>query len=82
MYLCIKKSGDEKEVNYVHPVDWINSKGKTQKSKIQINAEFFMGTLITETREGKEGIWLFFKDPVKQEQTCYQEDTFEIDSVQ
>ena len=48
----------KKGVNYVHPVDWINSKGETQKSNIKINAELFIGTLFTETREAKEGIWL------------------------
>ena len=35
------------------------------------------------TREANEGTWLYFKDPLKQEQTLlYQGDTFEIDSVQ
>ena len=48
-----------------------------------INAEIFMGTLFIETREANEGTWLYFKDPLKQEQTLlYQADTFEIDSVQ
>ena len=48
-----------------------------------INAETFMGTLFIETREVKERTWLYFKDPLKQEQILlYQGDTFEIDSVQ
>ena len=49
------KGGDEKGVNYVYPVDWINPKGETQKSNIMINAEIFMGTLFIETREANEG---------------------------
>ena len=77
------KGGDEKGVNYVYPVEWINLKSQTQKGNIMINAEFFMGTLFIETREAIEGIWLHFKDPLTQEQTLlYQGDTFEIDSVQ
>ena len=77
------KGGNEKGVNYVYPVDWINPKGETQKGNIMINAEIFMGTLFIETREANEGTWLYFKDPLKQEQTLlYQGDTFEIDSVQ
>ena len=77
------KGGDEKRVNYVYPVEWINPKGETQNRNIMINAEIFLGTLFIETRETNEGIWLYFKDPVKQEQTLlYQGDTFEIDSVQ
>ena len=60
----------------------INPKGETQKTNIMINAEIFMGTLFIETREAIEGTWLYFKDPLKQEQTLlYQGDTFEIDSV-
>ena len=48
-----------------------------------INAEIFMGTLFTDTREANEGTWLYFKDPMKREQTLlYQGDTFEIDSIQ
>ena len=78
-----KKGGDEKGVNYVYPVDRINPKGESPKCNIMINAEIFMGTLFTETREANEGTWLYFKDPLKQEQTLlYQGDTFEIDSVQ
>ena len=77
------KGGDEKRVNSVYPVDWINPKGETQKGNIMINAEIFMRTLFIETREANEGTWLYFKDPLKQEQTLlYQGDTFEIDSVQ
>ena len=39
--------------------------------------------MFIETRETTEGIWLFFKEPLKQEQTLiYQGDTFELDSVQ
>ena len=77
------KGGDEKGVNYVYPVDWINTKGETQKSNIMTNAENVMGSLFIETREANEGTWLYFKDPLKQEQTLlYQGDTFEIDSVQ
>ena len=58
-------------------------KGETQKVYIMINAEIFMRTLFIETREAKEGTWLYFKDPLKQEQTLlYQGDTFEIKSVQ
>ena len=76
------KGGDEKRVNNVYPVDWINPKGETQKGNIMINAEIFLGTLFIETREANEGTWLYFKDPLKQEQTLlYQGDTFEIDSV-
>ena len=71
------KGGDEKGMNYVYPVDWINPKVETQKSDIMINAEIFMGTLFIETREANEGTRLFFKDPLKQEQTLlYQGDTF------
>ena len=70
-------------MNYVYPVDWINPKGETQKGNIMINAEIFKGTLFIETREANEGTWLYFKDPLKQEQTLlYQGDTIEIDSVQ
>ena len=77
------KGGDEKGVNYVYSVDWINPKGETQKGNIMINAEIFMGILLIETREANEGTWLYFKDPLKQKQTLlYQGDTFEIDSVQ
>ena len=48
-----------------------------------INAKIFLGTFFIETRETNEGIWLYFKDPVKQEHTLlYQGNTFEIDSVQ
>ena len=49
------KGGDEKGVNYVYPVDWINPKGETQKGNIMINAEIFMGTLFVDTRESNEG---------------------------
>ena len=49
------KGGDEKGVNYVYPVDWINPKGETQKSNIMINAEIFKGTLFIGTREANEG---------------------------
>ena len=70
-------------MNYVYHVDWINPKGETQKGNIMINAEIFKGTLFIETREANEGTWLYFKDPLKQEQTLlYQGDTIEIDSVQ
>ena len=34
------KVGDEKGVNYVYPVDWINPKGETQKSNIMIILKF------------------------------------------
>ena len=37
--------GDEKRVNYVYQLEWINPKGETQKGNILINAEVFMGTL-------------------------------------
>ena len=77
------KGGDEKGVNYVYPVDWTNPKGEKQKDNIMINAEIFIGILFIETREANERTWLYFKDPLKQEQTLlYQGDTFEIDSVQ
>ena len=61
--------------------------GSTQKVKpkgnIMINAEIFMGTLFIETKEANGGTCLYFKDPLKQEQTLlYQGDTFEIDSIQ
>ena len=48
------KGGDEKGVNYVYPVDWINPKGEIQKGNIMINAEIFMGTLFIETREARK----------------------------
>ena len=48
------KGGDEKGVNYVYPVDWINPKGETQEGSIMINAENFTGTLFIETRESNE----------------------------
>ena len=54
------KGGDEKGVNYVYPVDWINPKGETEKSNIMINAEIFMGTLFIETREANKRTCLFF----------------------
>ena len=74
---------DEKGVNYIYPEDWINPKSETQKSNIMINADIFMGFLFIEFREANEGIWLYFKDPLKQERTSlYQGDTVEIDSVQ
>ena len=39
--------------------------------------------MFIETREANEGTWLYFEDPLKQEQTLsYQGDTFEIDLVQ
>ena len=77
------KGGDEKGVNYVYPVDWIIPKGETQKGNIMINAEIFMETLFIETRETNEGSWLYFKDPLKKEQTLlYHGGTFEIDPVQ
>ena len=77
------KGGDEKGVNYVYAVAWINPKGETQKGNILINAEFFMGTLFTETRDANEGTWLYFKVPLKPGQTLlYQGETIEIDSVQ
>ena len=77
------KGGDKKGVNYVYPVDWINSKGEIQKGNSMINAEIFMGTLFIETREANEGTWPNFKDPLKQEWTLlYKGDTFEIDLVQ
>ena len=77
------KGGDEKGVNYVYPVDWINPKGETLKGSIMINAEIFLATLFNETREANEGTWLYFKDPLNKEQTLlYRGDTFEIDSVQ
>ena len=63
------KGRDEKGVNYLYPVEWINPKGETQKGNIMINAEIFMGTLFIEAREANEGTWLYFKDPLKQEQT-------------
>ena len=70
-------------MNYFFPVEWINPKGETQKGNIMINAEIFMGTLLIETRKANEGTWLYFKDPLKQEQTLlYQGDTFEKDSGQ
>ena len=48
-----------------------------------INAEIFIGILFIETREANEWTWLYFKEPLKHEQTLlYQGDTFEIDSVQ
>ena len=77
------KGGDEKGVNYIYAMDWINPKSETQKGNIMINAEMFTGTLRIETRIANEGIWLYFKDPLKQERTLlYQGDTVEIDSVQ
>ena len=64
-------------------MDCINPKDETQKSNMMINAEIFLGTLFIESREANEGPWLYFKDPLKQEQTLlYQGDTFELDSVQ
>ena len=39
------KGGEEKRVNYVHPVNWINPKGENQKGNIMINAETFVGAL-------------------------------------
>ena len=42
-----------------------------------------MGTLFIETREANEGAWLYFEDPLKQEQNLlYKGDTFEVDSVE
>ena len=49
------KGGDEKGVNYVYPMGWINPKSETKKLNIMINAEIFLGTLFIETREAKEG---------------------------
>ena len=81
--ITFMKGGDEKAVNYLYSVDWINPKGETQKSNIMINSEIFMGTLFIETREANEGAWLYFEDPLKQEQTLlYQVDTFEKGLVQ
>ena len=65
------------------PVDWISTESETQKCNIMINAEIFMGTLLIKTGEANEGTWLYFKDPINQEQTLlYQGDTFDSDSVQ
>ena len=36
------KGGDEKRVNYVYPVEWINPKEETPKINIMLIAEFFM----------------------------------------
>ena len=69
------KGGDEKRVNDVCPVEWINPKGETQKGNILINAEMLMGTLLIETREANEGTWLYFKDPLKLEQTLFMKVT-------
>ena len=77
------QGGDGKRVKYVYPVEWLNPKGSTQKGIIMINAAILMGTLFNETREANEGTWLYFKDPLKQEQTLlYQGDTLEIDITQ
>ena len=54
------KSGAEKGVSYIYPVDWINPKGEQQKCKFMIITEIFMGTLFIETREANEGTWLYF----------------------
>ena len=59
------KGGDEKGVNYVYPVDWINPKVETQKGNSLIKFEIFMGTLFIEIREANEGTWLYFNDPLK-----------------
>ena len=81
--ITFMKGGDEKRVNYVYPVEWINPKGETQKGNIMKNAEFFMRSSFIETRKANEGTWLHFKDPLKQKKTLlYQGDTFEIDSAQ
>ena len=63
------KGREETVVNYVYPVDWINSKCKKQKSSIMINAEALMGTLFIQTRETTEGSWLYFTEPLKQGET-------------
>ena len=56
------KRGEEKGVISVYPLDWINPKGEKLKG-------FFTGILFIQTMETIEGIWLCFKDPLKQEQT-------------
>ena len=77
------KCWEQKGVNYVYPEDWINPKGRKQKSNIKINAEIYMGTLFIQTRETIEATWLYFKDPLIHEQTLlYQGDTFESDPLQ
>ena len=52
------KVAEEKGVNCVYPVDWINRKGEKQKCNIMINAEIFKGTLFIQTTETTEGTWL------------------------
>ena len=49
------KSGEEKGVNYVYPVDRINPIREKQKSSIIINAEIFMGTWFVQNRETTDG---------------------------
>ena len=48
------KGREEKGVNSVYPVEWINSNAEKQKWNIMINAEIFMGILFIKTRELKE----------------------------
>ena len=70
------RGGDETVVNYVYPVDWINPKVETRRSKIMLNAEIFMGTMFIGTREENEGTWLYFKHPLNQENLpCYIKET-------
>ena len=47
----LMKVGDEKGVSYVYPMDWIDAKVESQKSKIMIIAENFMGILSLKLRK-------------------------------
>ena len=49
------KSGEEKGVNYVYALDWINRKNEKHKANIIINAILIMGTLFIQTRETTDG---------------------------
>ena len=56
-------------MNYVYTVEQISPKGEPQKGDFMISAQIFMGSSFIETREAIEGTWLYFKNPLKQDQT-------------
>ena len=55
------KCGDEKGVDYLQPLHWINSKIEQQNGNIMIIAEIFIGTLFIETRKSLKELGYILK---------------------
>ena len=51
VFLILMRSGDEKWLIYVYPVDWIKPKGEKQKGKNMIKAEIVMVIVFTHIKE-------------------------------